>query len=147
MGTRSLTEIRTAWDKKEKPQTVAIIYRHWDGYPSGHGQDLYNFLNGLKIVNGIGGDMPKRYANGPGRLASQLIAYLQDEGHDPNLIPTTDPCGQEFHYVIDAYYESPLKITVYDGPMTAFGSGGEDCTNKIFEGSLSKFKRFIDGDR
>ena len=38
MGTRSLTVV------KEEENELLVMYRQMDGYPSGHGQDLANFL-------------------------------------------------------------------------------------------------------
>ena len=51
MGTRSLT---TFIDNDTKEEIV-VMYRQFDGYPSGHGRDLINFLDGIKVVNGIPG--------------------------------------------------------------------------------------------
>ena len=44
MGTRSLTHF------KENGDTLATIYRQYDGYMSGHGVDLSHFLKSKKIV-------------------------------------------------------------------------------------------------
>ena len=57
MSTRSV--IRFAERKEgvsfsEHPERVEVqVYKHWDGYPSGHPVDLAKFLNNFKIVNGI----------------------------------------------------------------------------------------------
>ena len=47
MGTRSLTYV---YDVKTP---VVCMYRQYDGYPSGHGQELAEFLFDGKLVNGI----------------------------------------------------------------------------------------------
>ncbi len=146
MGTRCITEIRSRWEGKEEYKQLAVIYRHWDGYLSGHGQDLFNFLDSVKIINGIRGNEKGRFANGPGRLAAMLVYDLHKDGHNPDLIGSVQDCGQEYHYVIDVDYGregGTVSITVYDGPMTAFGLGGEDCTNKIFNGSIKEYGEFI----
>lgn len=150
MSTRSLTVVRSRWNSKGAFETHANIYRHHDGYLEGHGQWLFDFLNGLVVVNGISGQMPKRYANGPGRLAAQLVAQLHAAGHEPDLNTSDGPCGQEYHYQIDVEFgldfsrkEYPVSVTVFDGPMTAFGAGGNDCTNKIFEGSVEEYGKFL----
>jgi hypothetical protein len=52
-----------------------------DGYPDGHGQELADFLDGFKIVNGISTedrDFPK-VANGMGCLAAQVIAHFKTD--------------------------------------------------------------------
>lgn len=147
MGTRCITEVRTRFDARHEFQTVAVIYRHWDGYPTGHGKDLFAFLNGLEIVNGVsvGRPMPQRYANGPDRMAAQLVCHLQEGGHNPALLADCGPCGQEFHYRIDADFEN-VTISVFDGPMTAFGMGGEGCDNLIFRGSVENFGKFLESE-
>ena len=51
MGTRSLTVFNDE-DGKE----IAVMYRQFDGYPSGHGTELAEFLAGKKMVNGFNSD-------------------------------------------------------------------------------------------
>ena len=153
MSTRSLTTVRSRWNGEGEFETHANIYRHHDGYLEGHGQWLFDFLNGLVVVNGIGAasEMPARYVNGPGRLAAALVAKLHEDGHEPNLNATSGPCGQEFHYQIDVEFGMsfgrkagfPVRVTVFDGPMTAFGSGCENCTNKIFDGTVDEYGAFL----
>lgn len=49
MGTRSLTFV---YDEDDKTPIVNM-YRQFDGYPSGHGADLADFLLPLRLVNGF----------------------------------------------------------------------------------------------
>ncbi len=145
MSTRSITSIRSRWDNQDW-ETNTVVYRHSDGYLDGHGKWLYEFLNGLEVVNGIPGAMPSRYANGPGRLAGQLVAKLEKDGHGPDLHTEDVDMGQEFHYQIDVQYGldgGTVTIYVFDGPMTAFGAGGEDCTNQVFKGSVAEYGAFL----
>lgn len=134
MGTRSITEVRSSWDGGDW-ETNAVIYRHWDGYPSGHGKDLYKFLEDLVVVNGLRGDAPETHVNGPGRLAARLVAYLQDNGHDPDLVGRVVSMGQEFHYRIDI----PFGFNGGDIQLTVFG---RDAT--IFEGSVEDFGKWLE---
>jgi hypothetical protein len=146
MGTRSITTIRSRWEKRDW-QTHAVIYRHWDGYLGGHGAFLSDFLTGRYVTNGKAADPMS--ANGPGRLAAQLVAAMQDAGVDPDLLPTVSDVGQEYHYQIDVQFggpakrEFPITITVFDGPMTAFGCGGDECTREIFSGTPEAFAAFV----
>ena len=74
MGTRSTTTIYEG----DKP--LLTFYRQMDGYPSGHGQELVDFLKGIEIVNGIqmGGEPPKlQQANGAGCLAAQILTHFK----------------------------------------------------------------------
>ena len=72
MGTRSSTTIH------DGDTPLVNIYRQYDGYPSGHGQELVDFLKGIEIVNGIGmGEPAKQQANGAGCLAAQIITHFK----------------------------------------------------------------------
>ena len=48
MGTRSLTYV---YD--EQGEKIINLYRQFDGYPTGHGQELAEFLNKGRMVNGL----------------------------------------------------------------------------------------------
>lgn len=76
MGTRSLTYV---YDDDKKP--IIKLYRQYDGYPSGHGLELAEFLSGIKeITNGYRGDETRRIANGMGCLAAQMVSHFK-KGH------------------------------------------------------------------
>ena len=83
MGTRSLTKVIETWvdveTNKKKKDVLVVMYRQFDGYPSGQGKDLVEFLKDSKIVNGLGGDdlNSKKVFNGAGCLAAQLIAHFK----------------------------------------------------------------------
>jgi hypothetical protein len=66
MGTRSLTYVYADASPKVC-MPVVCMYRQFDGYPTGHGAELAQFLDGFKIVNGYGEVKPK-LANGMGCL-------------------------------------------------------------------------------
>lgn len=143
MGTRSITVVTSSWDGSEK-EPCATIYRHWDGYLEGHGQWLSDFLSDVTVTNGAV-DKPKHY-NGPGRLACGIVSALEADEHNPDLVPHGSVMGQEFEYHVHCDYGmdgGTLTVTVFDGPMTAFGMGGEDCNNQIFSGTPSEFAEFL----
>lgn len=72
MGTRSLTHV------KEGRTTICTMYRQMDGYPTGHGQALADFLKARKIINGISmGCNETNSANGMGCLAAQMVAHFK----------------------------------------------------------------------
>jgi len=119
MGTRSLTHIIE--DKK----TLTTIYRQFDGYLSGHGSDLANFLADKKITN---------IANGMGCLSAQLIAHLKtDVGNIYLYPPNTKDCWEEYTYYI--YLKAnKIKIKVV-----------ENYTKEIiFDGSPTKLLKKIE---
>ena len=144
MGTRSVTVITSKWDSHQEKTHNATIYRHWDGYPTGHGRWLADFLSDVVVTNGRV-DKPKHF-NGAGRLASGLVGALDADDHDPGLVPEDSVMGQEYEYHIHCDYGmdgGTLTVTVFDGPMTMFGGGGEDCTNEVFSGTVAEFGQFI----
>ena len=72
MGTRSLTFVYDG----EKP--IVNMYRQFDGYPSGHGLELAEFLTSFdEVVNGLPVGDNRRLANGMGCLAAQLVAKFK----------------------------------------------------------------------
>lgn len=148
MGTRGLTIVQSKWSSEEEFKPVAIIYRHYDSYIGTHGQDLFNFLNGLELINGIPMNPPERFANGAGRLASQLVVYIEKLGADPSLMGNKADCGQEYEYYINCnMIELSIVVAVKEGPMTAFGLGGEDCNKDTFSGTVKEFGHWIDSQK
>jgi len=156
MGTRSITTVRSRWvdERQEEPEELsphAHIYRHWDGYLDGHGQWLADFLEGFKVGNGgLIGDAKgdPKYSNGPGQLTSMLISKLHVDGHEPD-IQGGEECpemGQEFHYVIDVDFGmrgGVITVTVFEGPMTFFGAGGDECNEQVFRGSVEEYLEWL----
>ena len=81
MGTRATIKIARREEGvsfSEKPDKYIVsIYNHYDGYPEGLGMKLANYLEGTKIVNGLGKNNEDVF-NGLGCLAASLIAELKD---------------------------------------------------------------------
>lgn len=109
MSTRSLTIV-----KDEDGRNLVTMYRHCDGYPEGHGQDLKDFMTGFRIVNGISSrDTGPKVANGMGCFAAQLIHHFKDGIGQIYLQPSPKEY-EEYLYVISGQPEAPLKLQVYD---------------------------------
>lgn len=123
MGTRSLTFV---YDGKTP---VVCMYRQFDGYPSGHGAELSEFLDQFEaITNGIAVGETRKTANGMGCLAAQLVANFKTEVGGFYLYPTnTKDAGQEYEYHI--FQDKIVVVEKYDGTI-------------IFDGSLAEFKDF-----
>ena len=85
MSTRSLVRFAKREEGvsfSEHPERVEVqVYKHYDGYPSGHPVDLAKFLDGFKVVNGLGQDMHK-VANGAGCLAAQYVSAFKESPGD-----------------------------------------------------------------
>jgi len=140
MGTRSLTFV---YDGK-KP--IINMYRQYDGYPSGHGADLVEFLAGGKLVNGIGAD--RKVFNGMGCLAAQMVASMKDGAGNIYLYSVdAKNCGQDFEYHIYADEENGgFKIKVYNCGVNFFGLTQSEQHDKIFEGNLFQFAEFCSAE-
>lgn len=81
MGTRSIVNI---YGDDDRP--LVTLYRQFDGYPTGMGQDLHDFLKSRVITNGFGPDA--RWcpvSNGMEDLAAQLIHCLKDDKRADHL--------------------------------------------------------------
>lgn len=113
MSTRSLTRV------VDDGQHIMNMYRHHDGYPSGHGQELFDFL--IKV---------EATANGAGCLAAQIVAHFKTEPGGIYLYPVSSrDCGQEYEYLVLVSPENKITISVS-------GHGN------LFEGTLAEFGEF-----
>ena len=122
MGTRSLTRIIPRQDglsfnegHKHVEESHVNMYRHFDGYPEGHGLELAEFLKDIKIINGIGGDAELgTHANGCGCLAAQMVKHFKDRVGYINLYPTNNDAGDEdYIYTIYPKGGEPCFISIY----------------------------------
>ncbi len=125
MGTRSLTVILD-----EERNEICVLYRQYDGYPTGHGKELKEFLDGFSVVNGFGSSDPPKSANGMGCLAAQIIGHFKSGigGFYLHQAGTRD-CGDEYIYTIyldKAGQKSPLRLflKIQAGDYTFFGLPG-----------------------
>ena len=120
MGTRHLTYVY------EDSDTILLcMYGQWDGYPSGHGADLAQFLNSFDaIVNGIPVGDKRKMANGMGCLAAQLVAHFKKEAGNYYIYPPKlgHDCWQEYEYHIRP---NSVKVTTGDG-YSLFNGTWED---------------------
>ena len=119
MGTRSLTFVYDG----DKP--IMNMYRQYDGYLEGHGQELADFLISGKMVVGYS-DTKTIQFNGMGCLAAQLIANFKHTvgGFYIHAVTDTD-CCQEYEYHV---YENKVVVK----------NPGE----VIFSGTWQDFKDF-----
>ncbi len=119
MGTRSLTFVY------DGDVPVINIYRQYDGYPSGHGHELAQFLDSKTLVNGFG-EQNLVEANGMGCLAAQLIVQLKHGVGGIYIYPVSSTdCFQDYEYHV---YEDRVVV--------------KDPTAVIFEGTWEDFAQF-----
>lgn len=125
MGTRSLTKVI------EDGETIVNMYRQFDGYPSGHGKELFHFLDGITLVNGLSGDEKHKVANGAGCLAAQMVAFFKNGPGGFYLYRAGAlECGQEFEYLIEVLADHRLQVTV------------KNSHTQVFQGSVAAFGEF-----
>ena len=130
MGTRSLTYVYN--DKaQDAGAPLVCIYRQYDGYISGHGAELADFLNSGKLVNGLGASDAKVF-NGMGCLAAQLIGHLK--GNEAGGIYLQSPVVG-----IDAWQE--YEYHVFSDEVVVYG-GTIRHGNKVFSGTWEEFLTF-----
>ena len=86
MSTRSLVRFAKREEGvsfSEHPERVEVqVYKHYDGYPSGHPVELAEFLKEFKIVNGLPHGDDSKMANGLGCLVAQYIAAFKMKAGD-----------------------------------------------------------------
>ena len=127
MGTRSLTTFNDEWKNEE----IAVIYRQYDGYPQVHGKELFKFLNGMTIVNGLKINNPPKIANGMSCLAAQVVSHFK--GNEAGGIylygSGTRDVGEQYIYTIYFNKKSLMikmtntydKSESFDGTVKEFG--------------------------
>jgi len=114
MGTRSLTHIHES--DKDSPVLVTL-YCQLDGYPSGVGKQLVDFLSSFTIKNGFStGDRPGSVANGMGCLAAQLIGYFKGGylGLWYVYPPNSTDCDEEYVYHVFLNDDGKVCVTYHD---------------------------------
>lgn len=129
MGTRSLTFVYDTYNNED--YKIINMYRQFDGYPSGHGAELVEFLDGRVMVNGYG-EASDKISNGMGCLSASLVSHFKDGTGGFYLYPVnmTD-CGQEYEYHI---YNNRVKV---------IENGWSESDKAIFDGSWEEFKKFV----
>ena len=136
MGTRCLTFVYDGSNSDDGTnEPIMCIYRQFDGYPSGHGHELAQFLNSKTLVNGYTDKLSSTEANGMSCLAAQLVVQLK---HGVGGIYIYAPMtGRD--------YSQDYEYHVYDDKVivqncnTVYDSGHYQV---IFEGTWQEFAQF-----
>ncbi len=126
MGTRSLTFVYDSSGDNGESEPIMCIYRQYDGYPSGHGHELAQFLNSKTLVNDYG-EQNSIKANDMSCLAAQLVVQLK---HGVGGIYIYAP-------VLGRDYSQNYEYHVYEDKVIV-----KDPTAVIFEGTWEEFAQF-----
>ena len=119
MATRALINFVDREDKvsfSEHPGVDKIhvqIYNHYDGYPSGLGVTLADYLQDFTVVNGLSIDQGK-VANGIGCLAAQTVKYLKDEPGQIYLHKPGKRDWEDYEYFIWSKEGHGVWISIFD---------------------------------
>ena len=151
MGTRSLTFVYDSYKDEQGKMVhrpIINLYRQYDGYPSGHGADLAQFLAPFRIVNGLGMGDNSKTANGMGCLAGQLVAHFKDGAGQFYLYPTDCvDCGQDYEYHIYENEDKELCVRITDRGCNMFGLTMSDTNESLFDGPVMRFEEYCaDGE-
>lgn len=114
MGTRSTTVLM---DDKNRP--IAIMYRQFDGYPSGHGKDLVTLFKRSILVNGFSSRYDERLqVNGMNDCAVQVITALKNKSGAGSiyLYNSADARQEEYHYTVYAKKVIETEDALWQNP-------------------------------
>jgi hypothetical protein len=141
MGTRSLTYVYDEYGEK-----IINLYRQFDGYPTGHGQELAEFLNSGRMVNGLENDPKERLFNGAGCLAAQLVAHFKNEAGGFYLYsPAVEDCGQDYEYHV--YTDGEIRVKIMDCGVNVFGLTQSEIYKPLFQGNLEQFTKYCSSEK
>ena len=138
MGTRSTYRIIEEYStgkkvKKVKQNEICLIYRQYDGYPTGHPLETAEWLSTGKVVNGYGANEKKLVFNGAGCLASQLIWKLKAGETGNTYVQSLSSRGnswEDYLYDIIVKEDYSIEFVCYENDTTK---------TELFRGTPSAF--------
>lgn len=120
MGTRSTVKFYNEFS--EKP--IVCIYQQYDGYISGVGHELAEWLKDKKVLNGFSGHkMEDGFANGMSCLAAQYIAhnkkaiggfYIHDLDDEQEYNYHVKLINGELIIEVDSFIGTPEELLKYE---------------------------------
>lgn len=133
MGTRTLVHI------KDGKKTIATIYRQYDGYPTGMGDDIKEVLNlgNVTILNGFSGQTSPSHFNGMGCLGAFLIGELKQKkiGNVYIYPANSKDVGEDFTYTLsESGGKVKLKVVENYQNKTIFNGLLKDFDGETVEG-------------
>ena len=137
MATRSLVRFARREEGvsfSEHPEKIEVqVYKHWDGYPSGHPTQLANWLVNKRIINGLTSDS-YNVANGLGCLAAQYIAAFKMEPGDLYVeSPDTNHGDIEYVTYVWGIENKSIWMSIFDGDKCIFVGKPQELIDKYEE--------------
>ena len=135
MGTRALTFVY------DGSTPIVNMYRQYDGYPSGHGLELAQFLTRGRLVQGLSGKEQVVF-NGMGCLAAAMIANFKETpgGFYIHSVEETE-CGQDYEYHV-YQVEDEIRVRVTNRGCNMFGLTMSDKNESLFDGTAVEFLNY-----
>lgn len=139
MGTRSTVAFidkRVRDDKVVCSKELVRIYQQYDGYPSGVGLKLANWLKDKKIVNGFGYDETAEngYCNGVGCMSAQFIHDFKDG--IGNLYITDHDDNEDYDYKVIVTNDSAIALEVYEDGACIFKGNADEFIDAVYNGDF-----------
>jgi hypothetical protein len=109
MGTRSTIKFY------QGEEFLCAVYKQYDGYLEGVGEDIKTFIKSKPFVNGIGND--RNVFNGAGCFVAQFIKYFKKGAG--GLYITFENDDQEYNYLViieDSLCPSTIEIKCINEP-------------------------------
>lgn len=152
MSTPSVTIIKNLvldWGTNEKKEvTIAKFYRHWDGYPSGHGADIASALVDAALTKPeklmIGDEEYVRAMLNNRNWCQHFFKELCKKNIDIEFVDADDKIYADYTYVITgeyANYGGKLNIDAEDylNGINIKVYRGDEGENLLFDGNASKY--------
>lgn len=90
-------------------QEIAVMYRHCDGYPAGHGRELKDFLHTPVVKK-------EAYEFGMPAAAALVIGHFKKPGGVIYLYPPgTRGLGEEYIYYVTLGKRGAMKVRTEEG--------------------------------
>lgn len=139
MGTRSTYRVieRGTYEGKKWQNIFCLLYLQYDGYPSGHPEDTFEWLAKGTVVNGLTSGQPEVVFNGTGCLAAQLVARLKEGPGGAYLYPIKSRCKCGEDYVYDIIVDTDtnkIEVVAYDN-MTGWSDNARVKVKELYRGS------------
>ncbi len=142
MSVKSLTVITN-----DEGKDVCVLSRDIDGYLTGHGEYLRNFLRGYLITREAKSKDNRKAITKIGRLAALLVAEFKSGIGDFELLPAgTRDQGEEYLYTIYARHSSlktpsllNLRVEVAFPQYSEIDPSNNSRMTVIYDGLLDEF--------
>ena len=135
MGTRSTYRVIEQYKNEDgsiENNNLVLVYRQYDGYPTGHPLETAEWLATGTVVNGLGMAEERLVFNGAGCLAAQLISKFKDGpgGTYVHNLESRGECWEDYLYDVIVKEDRTIEYVCYNN--------NEDKT-ELFRGTPSDF--------